>query len=355
MRIEDHLLSEGAAYGRSGKKLTPQGVVIHFVAKPGAGALEIRDYFENGAGGTGSSSHYIIGLNGEIIRCIPENERAAHAGKSYGSSWNAAANTNNSRFLGIECCHPNPDGKFNGYTVHSLTELVADICIRYDLDPLKDVYRHYDVSGKLCPLYYVNYPVEWKTLKNGFMIRYTYVLKNMAAAQTQPAAQEARKPAPQPANAPQRPVSQAAQRPSAQPAPSVQPALTAKPAPSVQPALTAKPAPSVQPAPAAKPAPSIQPAPIAKPAPAVQPATALQPAYTAQPAPAAQNPAPVRKPIAPQTPPSVSGAPSPEAAEAWNWASGYGIVDGTRPGAPARREDMAVMIYNFYRLLSKKR
>ena len=38
------------------------------------------------------------------------------------------------------------------------------LCIRYDLDE-EDVIRHYDVTGKLCPLYFVEHEDEWNELK----------------------------------------------------------------------------------------------------------------------------------------------------------------------------------------------
>jgi N-acetylmuramoyl-L-alanine amidase len=175
MNIEDCLLTKATKCGRNCVSMVPKGIVVHYVGNPGSSALGNRNYFENGSGGLGVSSHYIIGLSGEIIRCIPDCECAAHAGVSYGSQWNEMAKTNNSKYIGIECCHPSSDGKFNDYTIDSLIELVTDLCIRYNLDPEKDVYRHYDVTGKSCPLYYTNKPTEWTALKNKIKNNYNQV------------------------------------------------------------------------------------------------------------------------------------------------------------------------------------
>ncbi|MDR1558339.1 MAG: N-acetylmuramoyl-L-alanine amidase [Clostridiales bacterium] len=176
MKIEDRLLTPGVSHGRSGRSMVPKGVVVHYVANPGSSALANRNYFENGSGGAGVSAHYIIGLNGEILRCVPDTERAVHAGKSYGLAWNEMAKTNNSRLIGIECCHPAIDGKFNSHTIDSLVELAADLCKRYKLDPLKDVYRHYDVCGKMCPLYYVNHASDWNVMKNKIKAMYDRIM-----------------------------------------------------------------------------------------------------------------------------------------------------------------------------------
>lgn len=132
-------------------------IVIHYVANPMSSAMANRNYFDNlkDQKKIYASSHYIIDLDGDIIQCIPENEVSYHAG-------NYQVNLES---IGIENCHPKADGKFNKETYDSLIELCADICKRHNLDPIKDVIRHYDVTGKLCPLYYVNNQKEWDRLK----------------------------------------------------------------------------------------------------------------------------------------------------------------------------------------------
>lgn len=143
-------------YSRPQTRLnTIKGLVIHYVGNPNSSAINNRNYFENLKSGNGvyASSHYIIGLDGEIIQCIPENEIAY------------CSNNRNSDTLSIENCHPKSDGKFNENTYKSLIELAADICKRYNLNPLTDVIRHYDITGKACPLYHVNNYEAWQQLK----------------------------------------------------------------------------------------------------------------------------------------------------------------------------------------------
>lgn len=140
-------------------------IVIHYVANPGSSALANRQYFNNlqwqgltgkdESGKTYASSHYIIGLDGEIIRCIPDDEIAFHAG-------NADVNR---RSIGIEVCHPDDSGKYTDATYRALVRLVSYLCVQYDI-PLSGVIRHYDVTGKLCPAYYVSHPDEWALFKS---------------------------------------------------------------------------------------------------------------------------------------------------------------------------------------------
>jgi len=90
-------------------------------------------------------------MNGEIIRCVPENEVAYHA------------NSANSNYIGIECCHPDAAGKFSDKTRAACVALAANILRRHHVSEIK---RHHDITGKFCPLYYVNHPVEWAKLKS---------------------------------------------------------------------------------------------------------------------------------------------------------------------------------------------
>ena len=50
------------------------GVVIHYVGNPGTTARANRNYFESlssGVEGTYASSHFVVGLEGEVIQCVP--------------------------------------------------------------------------------------------------------------------------------------------------------------------------------------------------------------------------------------------------------------------------------------------
>ncbi|MDR1704248.1 MAG: N-acetylmuramoyl-L-alanine amidase [Clostridiales bacterium] len=162
MDIIKKLLTPGRERGRSMTPMKAEGVLIHYVGNPGSSALNNRNYFENGSGGNKVSAHYIVGLSGEIIQCVPEGERAAHAGIALSAAYKELAKTNNARFIGIEVCHPDASGRFSPVTYAALVELVADICIRYGFNPRKQVLRHYDVTGKQCPLYYVKNENEWE-------------------------------------------------------------------------------------------------------------------------------------------------------------------------------------------------
>ena len=140
-------------YSRPGDALEKiNGVVIHYVGNPGTTAHANRNYFQSLSSGredTYASSHFIVGLEGEVIQCVPLTEIAY------------ASNTRNGDTVSIEVCHPDETGEFSPVTYDRTVELTAWLCRAFELDPETDVIRHYDVTGKECPRYYVEHPEAW--------------------------------------------------------------------------------------------------------------------------------------------------------------------------------------------------
>lgn len=141
-----------------------KNIVVHYTANPGTTAQQNRDYFESLAQthATSVSSHFVIGLEGEIIQCVPTAERAY------------ASNHRNIDTVSIECCHPDESGRFTEETYNSLVELCAWLCGKFDLQPT-DVIRHYDVTGKECPKYFVDHEEKWTAFQIDVM---KYISKN---------------------------------------------------------------------------------------------------------------------------------------------------------------------------------
>ena len=126
-------------------------IVIHYVGNPGSTAQQNRNYYANPSSDV--SSHFVIGLKGEIIQCIPLYEKSS------------ASNHRNKDTISIEVCHPDESGKFTDASYQSLVKLTAWLCESCDLDS-GDVIRHYDITGKQCPLYFVTYKDEWENFKD---------------------------------------------------------------------------------------------------------------------------------------------------------------------------------------------
>ena len=148
-------------YSRPGTPLREiSGVVVHYVGNPGTTAAANRSFFANLAltHETYASAHFVVGLEGEILQCVPLTEIAY------------CSNTANDYTVSIEVCHADEMGEFSAETMVSLLRLTAWLCEEFDLAPA-DVIRHYDVTGKICPKYYVENEDAWLSFKQDVSAR----------------------------------------------------------------------------------------------------------------------------------------------------------------------------------------
>ena len=127
-----------------------RNIVIHYVGNPGTTAQQNRDYYASRSSEV--SSHFVIGLKGEVIQCIPLHEKSS------------ASNHRNKDTISIEVCHPDESGKFTDASYQSLVKLTVWLCETCDLNS-DDVIRHYDITGKQCPLYFVTHEDAWEQFK----------------------------------------------------------------------------------------------------------------------------------------------------------------------------------------------
>ena len=137
--------------GRSGIPLTGMhSLVIHYIGNPGTTAQQNHDYFDKPE--TEVSSHFIVGLEGEIIQCVPLTEKSS------------ASNDRNWDTVSIEVCHPDETGEFTATTYEALTRLAGWLCWLCDFQE-ENIIRHYDVTGKDCPRYFVQHEDCWFTFR----------------------------------------------------------------------------------------------------------------------------------------------------------------------------------------------
>lgn len=127
-----------------------RAIVIHYVGNPGTTAEQNRSWYEDPQSTV--SSHFLVGLEGEVIQCLPLNEVSS------------ATSHRNGDTISIEVCHPDATGKFNAATYRSLVELTAWLAREWGLDA-DQVIRHYDATGKECPRYYVRNQEAWDQFK----------------------------------------------------------------------------------------------------------------------------------------------------------------------------------------------
>lgn len=145
-------------YNRPGRASTPKRICIHYTGDRGTDAERLLEYYNNVAKGvfktsplSWTSCQYIVPFGtSTIIHVIPDNEI------SY------AASNENADTIHIEVCYKNSNGAFEASSIKLLTELVIYLMDKYNISA-DNVVRHYDLTGKACPFYYVD-AKRWQEL-----------------------------------------------------------------------------------------------------------------------------------------------------------------------------------------------
>jgi N-acetylmuramoyl-L-alanine amidase len=114
--------------------------VLHYTGmQSGEAALErLRDPE------AGVSCHYLIMEDGQVVRMVPEEKRAWHAGRSW---WRGIRNVNGAS-IGIEIVNPGHEYGYRPFTreqMESLVPLLAGIVQRHQI-PRANVVGHSDVA-----------------------------------------------------------------------------------------------------------------------------------------------------------------------------------------------------------------
>jgi N-acetylmuramoyl-L-alanine amidase len=115
-------------------------VVLHYTGMENAAAAidRLRDPEAR------VSCHYLIAEDGQVLRMVPEERRAWHAGKSY---WRGLHNVNGAS-IGIELVNPGHEFGYRPFPeeqMASLLPLLAGLVDRYDI-PRANVVGHSDVA-----------------------------------------------------------------------------------------------------------------------------------------------------------------------------------------------------------------
>jgi N-acetylmuramoyl-L-alanine amidase len=174
--ITEHLLPINQFSRPGHKRKDTLAIVYHWVGNAGQSQTGVARYFEllskqdskDDKPDRYASAHYVIGIEGDIVRCIPDDEIAYHVGaKEYTSTaqhrlrgYTTNNNTPNWCTIGIEMCHPDWSGVFTTETLQAAIKLGKHLIHTYMLGP-HDVYRHYDITGKSCPKWLVEHETAW--------------------------------------------------------------------------------------------------------------------------------------------------------------------------------------------------
>ena len=125
-------------------------IVMHYTANDGDSDESNGRYFQQPLNPV-ASAHYFVD-DDSITRSVPDDFVAYHCG-AYQYKHPSCRNANS---IGIEMCDAKLDGKVMATekTIQNAAELVYQLCKQYGI-PYDHIIRHYDVTGKLCPAYWV--------------------------------------------------------------------------------------------------------------------------------------------------------------------------------------------------------
>lgn len=153
-------LANRANYGRGRTPGEIRYIVLHYTANDGDSAKANANYFANNV--VKASAHYFVDDN-EVYLSVPElsvawsvggkkyaNCRSTGGGRYYGKCTNANS-------ISVEMCDTRKNGRLMATeaTQANAAALVRDLMRRYGIT-MDRVIRHFDVTGKRCPAYFVD-------------------------------------------------------------------------------------------------------------------------------------------------------------------------------------------------------
>lgn len=154
------MLANRANYGGMRSTSAVRYLVIHYTGNDWDSAESNGTYFQKNV--TKTSAHYFVD-DDSIVQSVPDNYTAYAVG---GVSRYKHPSCRNSNSISIEICDMTKNGKVypTEKTIQNAAELTLKLMKKYKI-PITNVIRHYDVTGKNCPAYWVKDPKGWETFK----------------------------------------------------------------------------------------------------------------------------------------------------------------------------------------------
>lgn len=165
MNLKINLTNINFTAGRpNGSK--PIFIVYHYTANDGDSDEGNAKYFKSQY--RGASAHYFVDED-SVTQVVKDSDTAWHCGDNQkytnkGASMKGIVTNRNS--IGIEMCSDIVNGSYvlTKQTQENAIELGKMLMQKYGI-PVGNVYRHFDVTGKICPQPFVNEPLMWAAFK----------------------------------------------------------------------------------------------------------------------------------------------------------------------------------------------
>lgn len=162
-------LADKSNYGAARNLSSIKYIVWHYTANDGDSDEANGNYF-NGKN-RNASAHYFVD-DDSITISVPDNYIAWSVGGNRYSNYKTTGGAKlygiakNANTLNIELCDTKKNGKYDvsDKTLANAIALTKDLMKKYNI-PIENVIRHFDVTGKSCPAYYVD-ETAWNNVKN---------------------------------------------------------------------------------------------------------------------------------------------------------------------------------------------
>ena len=151
--------------GRAGNKI--MYLVYHYTANDGDTDENNALYFK--AVHRGASAHYFVDED-SVTQVVRDEDTAWHCGdkqKYTNGGATMKGKVRNVNSIGIELCSDkDSQGKFiiTPQTLKNGAELGRELMAKHNI-PISNVYRHFDVTGKICPEPFVRDSALWQRFK----------------------------------------------------------------------------------------------------------------------------------------------------------------------------------------------
>ena len=162
-------LANKSNYGKQRETSSIKYIVVHYTGNDGDKAWNNANYFATHSN-LKASAHYFVDDN-YIYQSVPDNYIAYSVGDKTTGRLKKVAN--NSNTLNVELCDTEKNGVYNvtDATKTRAIELVAFLMYTYHIS-IDSVIRHYDITGKHCPSYWVD-DKKWESeFKQPLLVQY---------------------------------------------------------------------------------------------------------------------------------------------------------------------------------------
>ena len=165
MNIKTNLANKNN-YGSARQTTNIKYIVIHYTGNDGDTDESNGKYFKNNI--VKASAHYFVD-DDSVTQSVPDNYVAWSVG---GNKYASCSTTGGGKYYGkctnsnsisIEICDDVKNGTVypSAATIQNALELTNILMEKYNI-PVANVIRHFDVTGKLCPAYWVD-DAKWKS------------------------------------------------------------------------------------------------------------------------------------------------------------------------------------------------